>query len=312
MSAGVPAALETAMHRAERLEWWSIGWTISVIAVMGAAMGSSQTMKTAWIEDCLSLIPPIVFLISARIERRPPSARFPSGFARASSLAFAIAATALVALGATLLVDSALSLVAQEHATVAGVELFGREIWLGWIMIAAQVYSIIVPLVLGRLKLPLARQLNDKTLMTDAMTQKANWMTGIAGIGGVIGIGLGYWWADALAAGLISLDILNDGIRALRDASAELIDGAPRALDSDEIAADAVLLHAALSARFPGAEVHLRETGRVIGAQIVGAVPPDGTLDPAEYWPGATNRAWRLDHISFVPPRPPNASTTPN
>ena len=28
------------MRRAERLEWWSIAWTISVIVVMGAAMGS--------------------------------------------------------------------------------------------------------------------------------------------------------------------------------------------------------------------------------------------------------------------------------
>lgn len=304
MSEGLPPGLQDTMRRARRLEWWSIGWTISVIVVMGAAMGSSQTMKTAWIEDCLSLIPPAVFLIAARIERLPPSARYPNGFARVPSLAFAIAAAALTGLGATLLVDSAIGLFSREHPTVAAVHVFGREIWLGWIMIAAQVYSIVVPIVLGRLKLPLARQLNDKTLFTDAMTQKANWMTGVAGIGGIIGIGMGYWWADALAAALISLDILNDGVRALRAASAELVDGAPRALDSCEVADDAAALHAALDARFPGAEVHLRETGRVIGVQIVGANPPDATLDPAEYWPGDPERAWRLGHISFVPPRP--------
>jgi len=299
---GVPDQLQGVMRRAERLEWWSIAWTISVIVIMGAAMGSSQTMKTAWIEDCLSLIPPAVFLISAHVERRSANARFPNGFARVPSLAFVIAAAALTALGGTLLVDSAISLISQEHATVAAVHVFGKEIWLGWIMVAAQVYSIVVPLVLGRLKLPLAKLLNDKTLFTDAMTQKANWMTGIAGIGGVIGIGLGYWWADALAAGLISLDILNDGIRALRAASAELVDGAPRALDSCDIADDASALHAALDARFPGAEVHLRETGRVISAQIVGAAPPGDTLDPRDYWPGDPDRAWRLGHISFILP----------
>jgi cobalt-zinc-cadmium efflux system protein len=297
----VPARLEETMRRAERLEWWSIGWTISVIVVIGAAMGSSQTMKTAWIEDCLSLIPPAVFLISARIERRPANARFPIGFARAPGLAFAIAAAALAALGGTLLIDSIRGLLSQDHATVAAVRIFGREVWLGWIMVAAQVYSIVVPLILGRMKLPLAKELNDKTLFTDAMTQKANWMTGIAGIGGVIGIGMGYWWADALAAGLISLDILNDGIRALRSASAELVDGAPRALDGSDVAEDASALHAHLDACFPGAEVHLRETGRVIGAQIVGATPPGLTLNPADYWPGDPNRSWRLGHISFVP-----------
>ncbi|MCC2976630.1 cation transporter [Sphingomonas sp. PL-96] len=302
MSGGIPDRLQDVMRRAERLEWWSIGWTISVIVVMGAAMGSSQTMKSAWVEDCLSLIPPAVFLISARVERRPANARFPNGFARVPSLAFVIAAAALTALGGTLLVDSAISLASQEHATVVAVDVFGKEIWLGWIMVAAQGYSIIVPMVLGWLKLPLAKHLADKTLFTDAMTQKANWMTGIAGIGGVIGIGLGYWWADALAAGMISLDILDDGIRALRAASAELVDGAPRALDSCEIADDASALHAALDARFPGAEVHLRETGRVISAQIVGAAPPDAVLNPRDYWPGDPDRAWRLGHISFVPP----------
>lgn len=301
MTRQLPDSLVPVMRRAERLEWWSIGWTISVIAVMGAAMGSSQTMKTAWIEDCLSLIPPIVFLAAARIERWRPTARFPSGFARAPGLAFAIAAAALVALGGTLLVDSAISLIGQERATIAAVDTLGRELWLGWIMVLAQVYSILVPLALGRLKLPLARTLNDKTLFTDAMTQKANWMTGIAGIGGVIGIGLGYRWADAVAAGIIALDILNDGVRALRSAAAELVDGAPRALDSTDVADDAIALHRALDARFPGCEINLRETGRVIHAQVVGAAPPCRMVDPQDYWPGDPDQAWRLAQISFVP-----------
>lgn len=298
----LPPHLKPVFARAQRLEWWSLAWTISVIAVMGAAMGASQAMKTAWIEDCLSLVPPIVFLISARLERRQPSALFPNGFARAPSLAFALAAAALTALGGVLLVTSAMSLIGREHATVTSVNIAGREIWLGWLMVAAQVYSIVVPIVLGRLKLPLARELNDKTLFTDAMTQKANWMTGVAGIGGVIGIGLGYWWADAVAAGLISLDILNDGLRSLKSAAAELIDGAPRALDGERVADDASAVHAALNARFPGAEVRLRETGRVIGAQVVGALPEEGDYDPAAFWPGAPDRSWRLDHVSFIPP----------
>lgn len=298
----LPEKLEPVLRRAQRLEWWSIAWTFSVIAVMGAAMGSSQTMKTAWIEDCLSLVPPAVFLISAHLERRPPSALFPNGFARAPGVAFALAAAALTALGGVLLTDSVMSLIALEHATVASVTLFGQEIWLGWLMVGAQVYSIIVPLVLGRLKLPLARELNDKTLYTDAMTQKANWMTGVAGIGGVIGIGLGYWWADAIAAGLISIDILRDGLRALKAAAAELVDGAPRALDSNRVAEDAAALHAELNARFPHADVRLRETGRVIGAQIVGARPEDSECDPATLWPGDPSRSWRLNHVSFIPP----------
>lgn len=302
MTDPLPEVLHPAMRRARRLEWWTIGLMLTVITVMGLAMGQSQAMKTAWIEDCISLVAPAVFLLAARIERRSPTAKFPNGFARAPGLAFAIAAAALTALGAILLFEALKTLATREHATVGSTMIFGREIWLGWIMVAAQIYSIIIPFVLGRLKLPLARELNDKTLHTDAQTQKADWMTGVAGIGGVIGIGLGYWWADALAAGLISLDILHDGWRALRSASAELIDGAPRALDGVDVAEDAHALHASLTERFPGAEIRLRELGRVIAAQVVGAHPPAGPLDPGDYWPGDPARRWRLGHISFVPP----------
>ena len=49
-------------------------------------------------------------------------------------------------------------------------------------MIAALVYSVIPPFVLGRMKLPLAAELHDKTLQTDANLNKGDWLTGIAGI----------------------------------------------------------------------------------------------------------------------------------
>jgi cobalt-zinc-cadmium efflux system protein len=290
--------------RARRLEWWTIGWTVSIILVMGAAMGGSQTMKTAWIEDVLTLIPPVVFLIATRFEALGPTARFPLGFQRVNSLAFLIAAVALAGVGATLMIDSVLTLIRAEHTTIGGVRLFGRDVWLGWIMVVAQIYSIIPPLILGRLKLPLAHRLRDKVLFTDAETQKANWRTGLAGIFGVLGIGLGWWWADAVSAAIIAVGILLDGIRALRSATAELVDGAPRALENCEIAEDARQLQAALEARFAGAEVRLRETGRVIRAQIKGVPAPGDPIDPRAFWPGPPDTAWRLAHLAFVPPEP--------
>ena len=120
----------------------------------------------------------------------------------------------------------------REHVTIPSVHLFGQQVWLGWLMIAALAYSVVPPLILGRMKLPVAGALHDEVLHTDAMMQKADWMTGLAGIAGVIGIGFGYWWADAVAAALISFSILHDGITALRVAAAELADGVPRELGS--------------------------------------------------------------------------------
>jgi divalent metal cation (Fe/Co/Zn/Cd) transporter len=218
-----------------------------------------------------------------------------------NSLAFVISAAALTLMGAYLLFEAAMTLATQEHPTVGTTRLFGRDIWMGWPMIAVLLWSTIPSMILGRMKLPIARTTNDKVLHTDADMQKADWMTGLAAIAGVIGIGFGYWWADAVAAGLISFGILHDGISELRASSAELVDGAPRKLEKDEIAEEAELLRDELERLFPDSQVRLRETGRVIRAQIT-ARPPDLPIDLASLWPGDRSRSWRFAQLSFVPP----------
>ena len=301
MTHPIPSEIEADLKRAVRLEWWTLFWLASIVAVMGLTAGSSQAMRTAWIEDMLSMVPAIVFLIALHFERRPPTRRFPFGFKRVNSLAFLISAVALSAVGVSLLIESAMTLLSEDHATIPPVTLFGNSLWSGWLMVAALVYSVVPPLILGHLKLPIARRLQDKVLHTDAMMQKADWMTGLAGVAGVIGLGLGYWWADALAAALISLSILQDGINALRVATAELIDGAPRRLEGTELAEDAVHLQGALEARFPDASIRLRETGRFIHAQVAGREPAN-PVDLDTLWPGPKDRRWRLAQLSFVPP----------
>ena len=303
MSGAIPSEIKADLDRARRLEYWTLGWMGSVVILMFLAMGSSQAMRTAWVEDLLSLVPAIVFLIGARLERKGPTRAFPHGFHRVQSLGFLISAVTLTAVGALLLFESVTTLAHQEHATIPPVNLFGQQIWLGWLMVAVLLYSVVPPMILGRMKLPVAKRLQDKVLHTDAMMQKADWMTGLAGIAGVLGLGLGFWWADATAAALISASILSDGFTALRSSTAELIDGAPRALDRDEIASEAEALKRTLELRYPGAEVRLRETGRFINAQV-GRVAPQEKVELRQIWPGEPDRAWRFAQLSFVPPEP--------
>ncbi|MEQ8751533.1 MAG: cation diffusion facilitator family transporter [Amphiplicatus sp.] len=297
----MPDAIKDDLRKAERLEWWTLFWLTSVCIVMAAAMGSSQAMRTALIEDVLSLLPAIVFLIAARWERKDPDHKFPFGYFRANSLAFLIAATALVSVGGFLLVHSGLSLIRAEHPTIAPIHLFGQDIWLGWPMIAALIYSVAPPVILGHLKLPVAKRINDKVLHTDALMQKADWTTGLAGVAGVLGIAFGLWWADAAAAVFISFEILRDGVRQLVIAAAELIDGVPRKLDSNDMADDAAALERALVGHFPGATIRLRETGRYIIAHVEGHPGPEPLQPLADYWPGDRAGAWRLAALSFEP-----------
>lgn len=303
----LPPELCEPMRRAIRLEYWNIFWTITIITIMGLVLGQSQTMKTAWVEDTLGLVPPIMFLIAARMEMKwERSHHFPFGFERVNGLGFFVAAVALAAVGALLLWNAVAALWAAEHATVGSVHFLGRDIWLGWLMIGAQLYSLVPPLIIGRKELPLAETLQDKLLHTDALMNKANWMTGAAGLAGIVGLGLGWWWADALAAAVIALDVLNDGIKALRSSTAELVDGAPRALSSAALSKDGEALCDALRAEFPGATIRLRETGRLIRAELHETHPPAEERHPRHYWPGDQARAWRLAQVSFVPPIGPH------
>jgi cobalt-zinc-cadmium efflux system protein len=296
-----PPHVEAGIARGAKLERWTIAWLITVVPLMALVMGSSQAMKTVWIEDMLGFIPPIVYLVSARLERKDPTGAFPYGFDRVNGVAFVISAVALTLMGLYLLFEAVMTLAKAEHPTVGTMPAFGRDIWMGWPMIAVLLWSTIPSMFLGRMKLPIARTINDKVLHTDADMQKADWMTGMAAIGGVIGIGFGLWWADAAAAGLISFGILHDGISGLRASSAELIDGAPRKLEKDEIAEEAELLKDELERLFPGSPVRLRETGRVIRAQVMSR-PPDLPVDLETIWPGPPDRSWRLAQLSFVSP----------
>jgi cation diffusion facilitator family transporter len=287
--------------RARKLEYWTIAWLITVVPLMALVVGSSQAMKTVWIEDMLGFIPPVAFLVSERLEREAPSDSFPFGFYRANSVAFVISAVALTLMGAYLLFEAVMTVVSAEHPTVGTLRLLGHDFWMGWPMIAVLLWSTIPSMILGRMKLPLAETINDKVLHTDADMQKADWMTGVAAIGGVIGIGFGYWFADAAAAGLISIGILKDGFRELRAATAELVDGAPRALDQDVVSQEASLLKEELGRHFGTNQVRLRETGRLIHAEVA-AAPPKVVPPLQEIWPGAAERAWRFDKLSFAPP----------
>lgn len=289
----IPAPIRHKLDRAARLEWWSLGFLLSIILVMYLVMGSSQAMKTAWIEDTLSLVPPILFLLTRRFETRPPTRAFPHGFHRAGSLGFFLSAAALSGMGTFLIYESASALLAREHPTVGDVRILGQDIWLGWLMIAALIYSVIPPVILGRRKLPLARQTMDKILHTDAQMNAADWKTGLAGIVGIVGIGLGFWWADAAAAGFIALDILRDGLRAMRISLAELLDGAPRRLDSPDLHPIVERLESRLVQDAPGMTLRTRETGRFVRASLEPATGRSLSCAQAQRLVGEED-AWRL------------------
>lgn len=272
---------ESRIYRqARRLEWLTLAYLLSVTVLMYFVLGSSQAMKTAWLDDILSMIAPAVFLIASKIALWPPNPKFPYGYHRAVSIAFLCSSVTLLGMGTWLLVDAVIKLASAEHPTIGGITLFGHTFWLGWLMLPTLAYSGIPAVVLGHMKLPLASAIHDKVLFADAKMNKADWLTALAAFIGVLGIGWGYWWADALAAGIISLDIMHDGYANLREAISNLIDEVPKTVDKSQIdkLPQRVKEHLQTYPWVRQVRVRMREAGHVYFGEAFVVVEPGDDL----------------------------------
>jgi cation diffusion facilitator family transporter len=222
------------MKRAVRLEQFTLVYMVTALVAVYFALGSSQAMKAAWLEDMLSLIPPAAFLIATRYRDRRPTEQMEWGYHRAISVAYLAGAIAILALGTFILFDSTHKLILAEHPSIGLVELFDWHFWQGWLMLAVLVYTGVPPVILGLMKKPLAEKLHDKVLYADAEMQRADWMTAGAAAVGVIGIGFGIWWLDSAAAIVIALDVVHDGWRYVSRATLNLMDARPRTYDESK------------------------------------------------------------------------------
>ncbi|MBG6239425.1 divalent metal cation (Fe/Co/Zn/Cd) transporter [Mycetocola sp. CAN_C7] len=302
----LPQKQTEILRKAIRLEWLTIAFLAVTVTLVFFVLGNSQAMKAAWIEDLLSFIPPLVFLIAVRIARRKPNPKHPYGYHRSVGVGHLVAAVALVTMGTFLIIDSASGLLAAEHPSIGSVELFGQVFWLGWLMMGVMALIALPPVFIGRAKMTLARELHDKVLYADADMNKADWMTAVGSIVGVGGIGLGLWWADAAAALFIAGSILWDGVKNTRAAVEDL--GDTRAMTFDDAKPHPVVhrvdeylrsLHwvedAGSRARDQGHVLHIesfvvpRSRRKVAVADLVAAREACVALD------------WRVEDIVIVP-----------
>lgn len=227
-----PPAIQKIYSKATMYEWISFFYMVSCTVFSFVVMSNSQTMKTIWLEDTLGIIPPLSFLVASRIIRWKSTRNFPYGFHKVNGMAFLTSSLALTILGIYLFCDGLVVLFKAEHPTIPNIFIGRNSIWLGFIMICALLWSSLPSTILGHIKIPLAKKLYDKILYSDSKMNKASWMSGFASILGIIGIGLGFWWADATVGVIISLSIMKDGLSNLKQSVLDLLDEVPKTLGS--------------------------------------------------------------------------------
>jgi divalent metal cation (Fe/Co/Zn/Cd) transporter len=301
----LPQELRGTYHRAYRLEWLTVAYLISVGIVMYLAMGSSAAMKAAWVEDVVSIFPAGAFLIASHFYCKPSTTQYPYGYQKAFTVAFVGGSLALLVLGLYVLFDSLMSLVRREHPTIGSINLFGEELWMGWIMLLALFYSFLPAIIIGRKKLPLAEKLHEKVLFVDSQAQKADWLTAAAGMLGIIGVGFGLWWTDGVAAIVISLNIVFDGVSRTRDSMKDLLEELPMTFDNKEIhpvvgkVADLCLSKAWIK----DVRIRMREHGMVFFGDVMVTPQSDENLtrNVEQLRDEVLNLDWKIQDIVISP-----------
>jgi len=301
----LPEHLVNKFEKAKKLEWITIAYLVSTIVLMYLVMGSSQAMKTAWLEDAMGLLPAISFLIASRIAYKKPNYKFPYGYHRAFSISYLAGAIALFAMGCFLLIDSSISLIKAEHPTIGTIVIFGHQLWLGWIMILALVWASLPSVVIGYKKLPLAKKLHNKILYTDANTQKADYTTAFAAMLGITGLAFGLWWADSAAALFISFSVLNDGYTNLKTAVLDLMDRHPVHVDTQENDDLVEGIKGKVNSWewVKEADVRFREQGQVYFGEVF-IVPHQNTDITKEVEKGLKllqNYHWKIYQVTIMP-----------
>lgn len=301
----LPEEEAAVLRRAVRLEWLTIGVLAVTVTLVFLVMGSSQAMRAAGIEDLLSIIPPLAFLLAVRIVARAPNERYPYGYHRSIGVAHLVAAVALVAMGGFLIYDSVTSLLTGERPPIGSIELFGTTLWLGWLMIAVMAVTGIPPVFLGRAKMKLAKRLHNKVLYADADMNRADWMTSAGTIVGVAGIGLGFWWTDSAAALFIAAGILRDGLRNMRAAITDLMDTRATTFDdhSPHPLAGEVNRYLLGLPWVAAAGTRMRDQGHVFHVEAF-VVPVDGELTVGRLnaaRAGCMELDWKLRDTVLVP-----------
>jgi cation diffusion facilitator family transporter len=206
------------------------------VALLGDALHNLADVSTS-----------LVVYIGFRVSKRPPSPTYPYGYERAEDLA---------GLG--------IALVIWGSAVFAGYESYQKFLTraetrhLGVGMFAAAL-GMVGNLVVARYKAHVARRIQSVTMAAEAQHSWLDMLSSAGALLGLVGVSLGYRWADPLAGCAVTLFICHVGYEVTEQVVHHLMDG----VDAEHLAAAEQAVR-----RLPGVQ-SVRVRGRWMGRSLL-------------------------------------------
>ncbi|OBH86947.1 cation transporter [Mycobacterium scrofulaceum] len=223
------------------------------VALLGDALHNLSDVSTS-----------VLVFVGFRASRKVPTERYPYGYERAEDLA---------GIGVALVIWGSAAVAAFE--SVNKLLRHGGTGYVGW-GIAAALVGIAGNQLVARYKLVVGKRIRSATMVADA---KHSWLDALSSAGamlGLIGVAVGWGWADAVAGIVVTGFICHVGWEVTSDIAHRLLDGVdPEIITTAE----------AVAATVPGvthAHARARWTGRTLRVEVEGFLDPGTPLAAAD------------------------------
>lgn len=199
MSSNVAIDQKESLKRGRTLEYITIGYNSleGVIAIVSGLLAGSIALVGFGFDSVIEVSSGVILLwrLSVSIERQQ----------KAEVISLRLVGTCFLALAAYVLYD-AISLIVERKAPEESI-----------VGIILAFLSLLIMPMLARAKRSVAKEINSQALIADAkQTELCSYLSAILLIGLLLNALLGWWWADPVAALIMSPIIISEGVKALR------------------------------------------------------------------------------------------------
>jgi cation diffusion facilitator family transporter len=200
----MPRLRANLIRRGLRLALFTVIWNVleGAIAVASGIMAGSIALVGFGIDSFIETTSAVVVGWRFSYEMRD---RLPAQIEKAEAWSARIAGALLLALAFYILLDSSRRLICIGHEPEPSM-----------VGIALTAVSLAVMPLLGRAKLRIAERLDSKALRADAYESiTCAWLSATTLAGLVVNAASGWWWADPLAALVLTPLIVREGLEGL-------------------------------------------------------------------------------------------------